>query len=91
MAWKIRYTRTFLKELSRLPANVRKRVEKITFGKQIKEDPFLKGKTQKLSSYQRYYKIRVGNYRIGLQIDGEIQLVEFMRVLHRRDIYRKFP
>jgi mRNA interferase RelE/StbE len=91
MAWQVRYTRTFLKEMSRLPTNVRKRVEKIVFGKQIKEDPFLQGKIQKLSGYQRYYKIRVGNYRIGLQIDGETHLIEFMRVLHRRDIYRKFP
>lgn len=41
MAWQVRYTRTFLKEMSRLPANSRERVEQIAFGEQIKEDPFL--------------------------------------------------
>ena len=91
MEWRIRYTRTFFKETARLPATVRKRVEAIVFGDQIKASPFLKGKTQKMSGYQTYYKIRVGNYRIGLRIDPDAHSVEFQRVLHRRNIYRKFP
>ncbi len=91
MTWRIRYTRTFLKELARLPNNVRKRIEPVAFGEEIREDPFLHGKTQKLSGYQSFYKIRVGNYRIGLFIDTQANIVEFQRVLHRRDIYRKFP
>ena len=36
-----------------------------------------------------YYRIRVGNYRIGLRIEGST--VTFVRFLHRRDIYRYFP
>lgn len=91
MTWRIRYTRTFLKELARLPKNVRKRIEPVAFGEEIKEDPFLRGKTQKLSGYQTFYKIRVGDYRIGLFIDTQTNIVEFQRALHRRDIYRKFP
>lgn len=91
MTWHVRYTRTFLKEMARLPHKVRGRVEEIAFGENIKRDPFLAGKTQKLSGYQTYYKIRVGDYRIGLLIDSSEQLVEFQRVLHRRHIYRKFP
>jgi mRNA interferase RelE/StbE len=91
MSWQIRYTRTFLKEMAKLPADVRQRVEHIAFGEQIKHDPFLQGKTQKLSGFQTYYKIRIGRYRIGLQIKPETHVVEFQRVLHRRDIYRKFP
>lgn len=51
MAWRIQYTRTFLKEMARLPGNVRKRVEAIVMGEDIKEDPFLAGRTQKLSGY----------------------------------------
>lgn len=91
MGWRIRYTRTFLKEMARLPIDVRQRVEDIAFGQQIKETPFLQGKAQKLSGFQTYYKIRVGHYRIGLQIEPQTNTVEFQRVLHRRDIYRKFP
>jgi len=91
MTWGVLYTRTFLKEMSRLPIDVRKRVEAIAFGEAIKQDPFLAGKTQELTGYQTYYKIRVGDHRIGLHIDSNQHLVEFQRVLHRREIYRQFP
>jgi len=36
-----------------------------------------------------YYRIRIGDYRIGLCLDED--LVIFVRCLHRRDIYRYFP
>lgn len=91
MSWQIQYTRKFLKEMSALPVQTRKRIEAIAFGEEIKQDAFLSGKVQKLVGYQNYYKIRVGHYRIGLYIDETNQLVEFRHVLHRRDIYRKFP
>jgi mRNA interferase RelE/StbE len=57
MSWRVQYTRTFLKEMSRLPSNIRERVEAIAFGKGIKQDPFMAGKTQKLSGYRSFYKI----------------------------------
>lgn len=91
MTWRIQYTRTFLKEMSRLPHNIRERVEAIAFGEGFKQDPFMSGKTVKLSGYQTFYKIRVGDFRIGLHINDKEHLIEFQRVLHRRDIYRKFP
>ena len=77
--------------MAELPEHVRKRVESIAFGDEIKKDPYLSGKSQKLSGYQAYYKIRVGDYRIGFRIDVQAETVEFQRVLHRREIYRKFP
>lgn len=91
MTWQVRYSRTFLKELARLPAEVRGRVEAVVFGETIKEDPFLGGRVQKLTGYQNYYKIRFGDYRVGLQLDEAKEQIEFQRVLHRREIYRKFP
>jgi mRNA interferase RelE/StbE len=91
MNWGVRYTKTFLKELARLPKNVRGRAEAIVFGGEIKEDPYLNGKTQKLSGFKSFYKIRIGDYRIGLLIDEDNQIIEFQRILHRREIYRKFP
>lgn len=91
MTWQVQYTRTFLKEMARLPSEIRIRVEGIAFGDDIKLDPFLEGRTQKLVGHQNYYKIRVGDYRIGLHINSSEQLIEFRRVLHRREIYRRFP
>lgn len=37
----------------------------------------------------RHYRIRVGNYRLGLVLVGGT--VVFTRVLHRRTIYKYFP
>jgi len=44
---------------------------------------------KKLSSASRFYRIRLGEYRIGLV--AEASGVEFVRCLHRREIYRYFP
>lgn len=89
--WQAVYTQTFLKELAKLPPEIRQRVERIVFGKEIESDPQLGGRVQQLVGYRGYFKIRVGNYRIGLRIDSEKQTIEFRRVLHRKDIYRRFP
>jgi mRNA interferase RelE/StbE len=44
---------------------------------------------KKLKAEGSYYRIRVGNYRIGLIIENGI--VVFVRVLHRSQIYHYFP
>lgn len=44
---------------------------------------------KKLKAEGSYYRIRLGNYRIGLIIENET--VTFVKFLHRRDIYRYFP
>ena len=44
---------------------------------------------KKLSGGGNYYRIRIGDYRIGIVLEKET--VTFVRCLHRRDIYRYFP
>jgi len=44
---------------------------------------------KKLKGETDYYRIRFGNYRIGIKIEDD--LVVFIRALHRKDIYRYFP
>jgi len=91
VTWRVQYSRAFLKELAQLPDPVRKRVERIAYGDDIKRDPLLAGRVEKMKGHSSYYKIRVGDYRVGLRLTTESQTIEFQRVLHRRDIYRKFP
>ncbi len=38
---------------------------------------------------KNFYRIRIGDYRIGLKVENED--VIFIRVLHRKDVYRHFP
>ena len=42
-----------------------------------------------MKTASNYYRIRVGNYRIGLSINND--LVTLVRILHRKEIYRYFP
>lgn len=53
--------------------------------KSIKTIPNLK----KLKGYRDYYRIKSGAYRIGLELEQDT--LRFITVLHRKDIYKKFP
>ena len=44
---------------------------------------------KKLKADGDYYRIRVGDYRIGITVSENV--VIFVRVLHRKDVYRYFP
>jgi mRNA interferase RelE/StbE len=44
---------------------------------------------KKLKGYKDFYRIRLGDYRIGLKITGN--LVYFVDIAHRKDIYKLFP
>jgi mRNA interferase RelE/StbE len=43
----------------------------------------------KLKGYREYYRIRLGDYRIGLRITGKT--VYFVEIAHKKDIYKLFP
>jgi mRNA interferase RelE/StbE len=45
--------------------------------------------SKKLSGREPYFRIRIGDYRIGLLLEEDV--VAFVRVLPRKDIYRHFP
>lgn len=42
-----------------------------------------------MKGYPNRYRIRIGNYRVGIELHDKV--VEVMRVLHRREFYRYFP
>ena len=44
---------------------------------------------KKLTGYKHHYRIKVQEYRIGIEVIDNI--VRFLVVLHRKDIYKKFP
>ena len=51
----------------------------------LSEIPHLK----KMIGYERYYRIKLGEYRIGLKIEKDnVTLIRFM---DRKDIYKYFP
>jgi mRNA interferase RelE/StbE len=42
-----------------------------------------------LSNSGPYYRIKIGDFRIGIKYENNT--ISFIRCLHRKDIYRKFP
>ncbi|TVL99980.1 MAG: plasmid stabilization protein [Candidatus Brocadia sp. WS118] len=89
--WKVEYTKRFLKELVKLPKEIQTRAEEIVFNELPSFNPFELGYIQRMTGYPDKYKIRFGNYRIGITIDKDKQIVVCQRVAHRKDIYKIFP
>ena len=42
-----------------------------------------------LKGYKDCYRIRIGSYRLGLQLDGKV--IWLARLMDRKEIYRYFP
>jgi mRNA interferase RelE/StbE len=44
---------------------------------------------KQLKGGDSYFRIKLGDYRIGLKLEGDTMF--FVRFLHRKEIYRYFP
>ena len=42
-----------------------------------------------MAGWERHYRIRIGDYRLGLEMDGDVAVL--VRFRHRREFYRYFP
>jgi len=70
----------------RLLKNLRKLISSIKDADSVHEIPH----TKKMEGYESYYRVRLGDYRLGMEVlpNGEAVLFRF---LHRKEIYRFFP
>ena len=81
----IRWERRAVKELRRLPRNVRTTVFEAV--ERLRDDP-LRG--QPLSGeWKGLRRLRVGSVRVIYGFDGKELLISVLCVGHRRDVYRK--
>jgi mRNA interferase RelE/StbE len=83
------FTRSFAKDLRTLQPRFREQIRQVI--EQVEQAPSLQevSNLKKLHGHPVHYRIRVGDYRVGLTAEGNE--VTFVRVLHRKDIYRLFP
>ncbi len=88
---RVLFTKSFAKDLRKQKKNqellkqVQRIIENVEQAEVLTELTSLK----QLKAEGRYYRIRTGDYRIGLTIEND--QITFVRVLHRREIYRFFP
>ncbi len=84
------YQKKFLKDLAGIPQPIRKKIEAFVFADLPRLKKFSELiKAERMAGYPHYYKIRFGDYRLGLHFsEGNLTLE---RILHRKEIYRFFP
>ena len=86
----VEFLEKFSKDLDKIDQSVVKAgiiraIKRVETANSLSEIP----QTKKLSGHKSAYRIRVGDYRIGIFFTG--QIVQFARVVHRKDIYKLFP
>lgn len=88
---RIQYRQAFLKDLKKLKGTgAYGQIKTLAFetlpnAETLQEIPNVK----KLQGYSNRYRIRVGDYRVGIEVSADS--VELVRVLHRKEFYRYFP
>lgn len=85
------YIPSFIKDLKALKSTpYYESIKKFAFEEIIEISSFAEiTNIKKLQGYDNAYRIRIGDYRLGIIFDGETLIFE--RVLHRKEIYRYFP
>ena len=87
---KVEYSKKFLKQLATVPSGIRSKIESFVFDELVSTSSIYEmGKVEKMKGYDSFYKVRFGNYRLGLMIENEIIAVK--TVMHRKEIYKFFP
>jgi mRNA interferase RelE/StbE len=66
----------------RLIPNILSRIERLA------DEPYPRQAT-KLAGTEGLYRLRVGDYRVVYEVDGERQVVSVAYIRHRRDVYRR--
>jgi len=86
----VAFTKQFEKQFDKttdpfLKNEITNLVNKTISASRISDIPNIK----KLKGYKTAYRVRIGDYRIGLLIENGI--VVFVVIGHRKDIYKIFP
>lgn len=86
----VEFLASFNKDLNKLHVasirqSLRKLILKIESAKSLSDIANVK----KLVGHSNAYRVRLGDYRIGFFFDNNI--LQFARIVHRKDIYKVFP
>ena len=87
----VEFDKSFEKSIDRLRDNslipkIRRTIQLLESKKNLSEIP----NSKKLSGFKTYYRIRLGDYRLGFEKISETT-VRLIIIAHRKDIYNLFP
>ncbi|MCX7087946.1 MAG: hypothetical protein NTV00_07830 [Methylococcales bacterium] len=87
---KVCYSKKFLKQLVGIPSDSRSKIEAFVFNDIVTAMSIAElGKIEKMQGYDGFYKVRFGQYRLGLVFENGVITVK--TVMHRKEIYKFFP
>ena len=86
---KVSIRKSFEKDSARLPAHLQRKLSTLIADIEALQKLSELTACKKLVGFKNAYRIRFGSYRIGFFFDKEI--VELVRILDRKSIYRFFP
>ncbi len=87
----VEYDNSFYKRLTKIKdESILKRIKKQILDIENSEGLLQIRNTKKLSGYKTYYRIRIGNFRLGFETISE-STIRLITIAHRKDIYKTFP
>jgi mRNA interferase RelE/StbE len=87
---KLAFTNKFLKQVSKLKdKKLAKEIEKVIESTEVATSLSEIKNLKKLKGHKDFYRIRVGEYRIGIQFNNSE--FTFAAIDNRKDIYKYFP
>jgi mRNA interferase RelE/StbE len=87
---KVTFDKSFVKDIefitqSKVAHKIADAIEALQQVESVKDSIYVK----KLKGFNAYYRLKVGEYRLGFRIDNRVAVFE--RCLHRKEIYKYFP
>ena len=87
---KVEFLEKFNKDIDNIRVSfVKKAIERVIIEAEAANSIQEIRNIKKLSGFKIAYRIRIGDYRIGVYYENGI--IQFARVANRKDIYRVFP
>ena len=86
MKYKVELKRSAAKALKKIPKSDQRRIrDKIDSLSEDLPEPA----TTKMKGDNPFYRIRVGDYRIIYEIDGDILVIMVLKIGHRQEVYKR--
>ena len=85
MAYTVEFLKTAERQLAALPQDAQRRIARKIDA--LRKDPRPPG-VELLHGDERFYRLRVGDYRVIYSIEGKRLVILVIRIGHRKDVYK---
>ena len=87
---RVEFLERFSRDIDKIPViSVKRSLARLILQIEAAESISNIPQVKKLTGFKSAYRIRLGDYRIGIFVEGD--LAQFARIVHRKDIYKVFP